>query len=298
MKASFVIATYNRADDLQRCLDSVLKQENCEIEVIVVDDASKDETCEMVKSRYGNGVQLISRETNCGSIRNRNHGAKLATGDVLFLIDDDTEFPGINTVGETIAEFDDPRVGAVAIPYLQDGMLHHAGPLCLDYDRYVVASYVGCACAVRRSTFLSLGGYEEFFHHGVEEDDFCIRMINEGMFCIIGKVSEPMVHYESTVRNLFNWDYYPRRSSILYIWKNCPLAYLVPNLAMTTIRGGIHCFKVKRVRGNIRGLWDGYASILKSMVGKGCRRKPVRSDIYRLALKLRKNPVLLTQINQ
>ncbi|VGO21673.1 glycosyltransferase family 2 protein [Pontiella sulfatireligans] len=47
MKASFVIVTYNRAGDLQRCLDSVLKQEDCETEVIIVDDASKDETCEV-----------------------------------------------------------------------------------------------------------------------------------------------------------------------------------------------------------------------------------------------------------
>lgn len=297
MKVSFVIATYNRAHDLERCLDSILLQQNCELEIIVVDDASSDGTCALLKEKYGGRIHLIERNVNCGSIRNRNHGAQLAKGDVLFLIDDDTELPGPFTARETLDEFDDQCVGAVAIPYMQNGVLHHAAPASENH-RFVLASYVGCACAVRRSVFLAHDGYEEFFHHGVEEDDFCIRMMDAGMFCVVGKVSVPMVHHESPARNLYNWDYYPRRSSILYIWKNCPAMYLIPNLFLTTIRGIFHCFRVKRFHGNLRGLIDGYGGILLSMLGKGCKRSPVRREVYRLALNLRKHPVRLNEVKR
>ncbi len=49
MKASIVIATYNRAEDLGRCLDSVLVQQNCDIEIIVVNDASTDSTQSLIE---------------------------------------------------------------------------------------------------------------------------------------------------------------------------------------------------------------------------------------------------------
>jgi len=94
MKASFVITAYNRVDGLERCLDSILNQDGCDTEIIVVDDASGDRTCSMVRKKYGSHVRLIVRDVNCGSVKNRNYGAQLAEGDVLFLVDDDTEFPG------------------------------------------------------------------------------------------------------------------------------------------------------------------------------------------------------------
>lgn len=301
-KASFVIATYNRADELERCIDSILIQENCDFEILVIDDASKDRTCELVRSKYltrkpfANLVRYFVRDFNCGSVKNRNYGASLAHGDVLFLVDDDTEFPGKKTVCEVMREFENPRVSAVAIPYFQDGKLCHDEP-GLSGDRFVRASYVGCACAVRRTTFLEHGGYEEFFHHQVEEDDLCIRMLNDGMVCLVGRVSEPMVHHQSPKRNFFNWDFYGRRNSLLYIWKNCPTVYVVPNLILTTLRGVQHCFKVHRFKGNLLGLIAGYQMIVRSAVGKGCKREPVRKEVYDLTLRLRKGVMSFSQMD-
>lgn len=297
MKASFVIATYNRADDLERCLDSILLQKGCEVEIIVIDDASTDRTCAMLKQKYASRVHLIARELNRGSIKNRNYGASQATGEILFLIDDDTELPGVDTAAEVVGEFSDPRVGAVAIPYVQDGELRQSAPSAsADDGAFVAASYIGCACAVRRDTFMALGGYDEFFHHQVEEDDFCIRMLDHGKVCKIARVSEPMQHYESPVRNFQKWDYYGRRNSLLYIWKNAPAIYLWPNLLVTTVRGVGHAFHIRRFRGNFRGMLDGYGTILKSLCGRGSWRRPVRKAVYDCALKLRKGVFSMAEL--
>ncbi len=291
MTASFVIATYNRMDDLDRCLASVLKQEGCDIEVIVIDDASPDGTLEMIERKYGSAVQVVARETNCGSIKNRNYGAGIAKGDVLFLIDDDVELPGVHTAREVLEHFQSPEVGAVGIPYLQHGEAFHAAPECAqDGEVYVFASYVGCASAVRRETFLELGGYETFFHHQVEEDDFCLRMLEQGKFVVLGKVSEPMQHYESPQRNFYKWDYYGRRNSLLYVYKNCPAGYVLPNLLATTVNGLIHAIRIKRFKGNLAGLAAGWGGIWSSMRGNGLKRKAVSKEVYRLSRSLRNGP--------
>lgn len=293
MKASIVIATYNRADDLERCLDSLLTQQGCEMEVIIVDDASQDRTVELVQTKYAAVARLEISPVNRGSIKNRNYGASLATGDILLLIDDDTEFMEPHTLAEVMREFSDERVGAVGIPYNQYGEMKHAKP---GEGAYALSSYIGCASAVRRTTFEHLGGYEPFFRHGAEEDDFCARMLAAGWAVKVADVTTPMEHYESPMRDYQKWDYTGRRSSILFIWKNCPALYIIPNLLITTARGVRHAFRVRRFRGNLSGLVSGYAGILLSLVGKGCERHPLSKRIYKLILRLRKSPLPLDEV--
>ncbi len=288
-KASFVVSTYNRAPDLELCIDSILAQRcHSPIEILIIDDASTDHTVEMVRKKYGNLVKLICRETNFGSIRNRNYGVNLSTGDIVFIVDDDSELPGIHTVEEVLREFDDLRLGAVAIPFIQDGNLINGHPQGNNgCDIFIVASFIGCACAVRRNTFLELGGFDEFFHHQVEENDFCIRLLESGKVCAIARVSEPMRHFESPVRSFKKWDFYGRRNSLLYIWKNCPTAYLLPNLAINTFRGLLHSFKKNRYLWNVKGIFNGYEIIFSSFFKSNQLRRPVRKSVYSIVRQMR-----------
>ena len=292
MRASFIITTFNRIDELERCIDSIFRQHYEEIEVIVIDDASSDSTSDRVSQKYGKNVKLVRKLEHCGSIKNRNYGVTLATGDILFLIDDDVEIPGNNTVREVMDEFIDDLVGAVGIPFFENEILEQSGDSDLNVpDGYLISSYIGCCCAVRKSTFLSLGGYDEFFYHMVEENDFCLRMLNEGQVCKIAKISVPMIHYQSPKRNFFIWDYYGKRNSLLYVWKNAPGLYLIPNLIITSLRGIAHGIKVQRIYNNLRGVIGGYLAILQSITGKGCKRNPVQLNVYKRVLALRKSPV-------
>lgn len=288
MKASVVIATYNRRNDLDRCLASILKQEGCEYDVLVVDDASPDDTVEFVEAKYGDRVRMITMPANHGSIHNRNFGAREADGEILFLLDDDIEFVGTDTLKEVLEEFSAPEVGAIGIPYFEHGELKHGSPgEERDSPRYVSASYVGCCSAVRRNLFVEVGGYEVFFHHAVEEDDLCLRLLEKGYFTILGKVSNPIIHYESPRRNFFRWDFYGRRNTLLHVYKNCPGIYLLPNLAMTSFNGLRHAFRIKRFSGNLHGLLNGWVNIFVAPLRKKIERNPVRREVYALARKLR-----------
>ncbi len=89
---SIVIPTFRRRDLLRGCLASCLEQEYPPHEIIVVDDASPDDTAAMVRSEFP-GVLLLRLEHNSGPATARNRGVAAASGDVIVFTDDDCLLP-------------------------------------------------------------------------------------------------------------------------------------------------------------------------------------------------------------
>lgn len=87
MRVSVVIPSYNRAQRLPAAIDSVLRQGLPEMEVIVVDDGSVDDTRAVVE-RYGDRVRYV-HQPNAGVGAARNTGIRHATGDVVAFLDSD-----------------------------------------------------------------------------------------------------------------------------------------------------------------------------------------------------------------
>jgi GT2 family glycosyltransferase len=90
---SVVIPTYNRLEMLQRVLDALDGQEDAPaLEVIVIDDGSKDDTAKVIGERAAAGsTRLLFRsQPNGGPGTARNHGVSLATGRFVVFIGDDT----------------------------------------------------------------------------------------------------------------------------------------------------------------------------------------------------------------
>jgi glycosyltransferase involved in cell wall biosynthesis len=87
---SVVIPTYNRARSITRAIDSVLTQTFQDIELIVVDDGSQDDTAEVL-TRYGDRLCLI-RQENRGVSAARNKGIRAAHGNWIAFLDSDDEW--------------------------------------------------------------------------------------------------------------------------------------------------------------------------------------------------------------
>lgn len=90
VKISIVIPIYNAEDHLQRCVDSVLNQTEKNIEIILVDDGSKDNSIEICKNYLNQDkrVQLIHQE-NSGVSAARNRGIEQACGEYIGFVDSD-----------------------------------------------------------------------------------------------------------------------------------------------------------------------------------------------------------------
>jgi len=87
---SVVIPTYNRAEVLERALDSVGRQTLPPLEVLIVDDGSEDSTSRIVTERYP-GYELL-RQSNRGVSAARNRGIRAARGDWIAFLDSDDEW--------------------------------------------------------------------------------------------------------------------------------------------------------------------------------------------------------------
>jgi glycosyltransferase involved in cell wall biosynthesis len=94
-QVSVVVPTLNRAGMLRQALCSALDQEDVELEVIVVDDGSTDETPEMLGQLGDERIRVIRHPRPEGVARARNAGIESATGEwIAFLDDDDLWAPG------------------------------------------------------------------------------------------------------------------------------------------------------------------------------------------------------------
>lgn len=89
MKISVVVPAYNSERSINRCLDSLLRQRGAEIEIIVINDGSTDNT-EQLLIEYGNRIKFRTIE-NGGVANARNQGLKLAEGDFVMFVDSDDE---------------------------------------------------------------------------------------------------------------------------------------------------------------------------------------------------------------
>lgn len=91
-RASFsvVISTYNRAHLVSRAIKSVLSQEYSNLEIIVVDDASSDNTAEVIHENFPK-IRYIRQESNQGPGPARDRGIREASNQWVVILDDDDE---------------------------------------------------------------------------------------------------------------------------------------------------------------------------------------------------------------
>jgi len=289
IKASIIIVTCNRRDELERALWSCVGQHG-HPEILVMDDGSTDGTDEMVRLTFPS-IRFIHDTIPRGCIVQRNRAARLATGDYLFSIDDDAEFSSPTIVGETLDDFDhSPSIGAVAIPYTEGP--GHDFEFQRAPDRsclWIGAQFVGTAYAVNRQRFLDLGGFDESLVHQGEERDFCLRLLQAGYHIRLGN-GPPIRHYRSDKRDLQKMAYYGRRNDLLFSWRNIPFPQVIWRLGGTTLLGLIHGCRSRAFGPTLRGISSGYLQI-----AAGFKRHPVRRAAYRRYRRLLSNgPELLS----
>ncbi len=193
---SVVILNWNGKDFLRECLISFRVVRKPSHEIIVVDNASTDDSVEMVKKKFP-WVRIIARKTNEGFAGGNNIGWRAARGRyVLFLNNDTVVTP--NFLSPLVATLDqDPAIGCVqpemrvmknkllldtAGSYLTPtGFLYHFGyrkPFrLLQYrkSRYIFSAKGACML-IPKLVLQKIGGFDEDFFIFFEETDLCHRI--------------------------------------------------------------------------------------------------------------------------
>lgn len=215
IQTSLVIPVFNKAEFTFQCIRSLLGEIDFnETEVIVVDNASTDET-PRVLSHFSDFVRVIRNKDNQGFVDACNQGAAVACGKYLVFLNNDTEVLAgwLRHLVETIES--DPAVGAVGSMFLypdgrvqeagalvwQDGQAHHYGwggsPDDRRFNFAREADYCSAASLlIRTDLFQRLGGFDRRFAPAYYEDvDICFGVRSLG-FKVIYQPMSRIVHYE------------------------------------------------------------------------------------------------------
>ena len=117
---SAIVPTHNRAALLARAIRSIQGQTFPHLEIIVVDDASQDNTREVVESFNDPRIRYIRHDANRGGSAARNTGIRAATGDFIAFLDDDDEWEPNKTEEQLKVIQDHDAVTCTSIPTPKD----------------------------------------------------------------------------------------------------------------------------------------------------------------------------------
>jgi len=165
---SVIIPTKNSSRTLERCLESIKKQSYKNIELIIVDNNSTDNTKEIAK-KYTDKVFNLGPERST----QRNFGAKQAKGEYLLIHDSDIFF-NINSIKECVELSEWKRCDAVILPEKSIGVGFWAKVKAFERSFYVGNDYMEGIRFFRKDKFLLIGGYDENLYAG-EDWDLTIR---------------------------------------------------------------------------------------------------------------------------
>jgi O-antigen biosynthesis protein len=204
-RVSVVVCSYNGAETLTECLNSLLKLDYLDYEVILVDDGSTDNTRE-IAAKFPE-VRYVHQK-NMGLSYARNVGAELATGSIVAYTDSDC-VADPHWLLYLAQAMQDPSIDAVGGPNISPPSdrwtakcvaAAPGGPSHVMFDDQRAEHVPGCNMAFRRDKLLALGGFDHQFRQAGDDVDICWRFIDAGMS--IGYAPAALVwhHRRNTVR--------------------------------------------------------------------------------------------------
>lgn len=272
MYISIIIPNYNGRNYISACLDSLFKQSLIPFEIIVVDNASKDESLKIVE-RYKD-VRLIKLDKNYGFSKAVNKGIKAAKGDYVVLLNNDTEVDKdwllelVNCIEKDDKIF---SCSSKMLRYHERDKIDDAGDeyniLGWAYKRGDGASiekynsnepvFSSCAGAAiyRKKVFEEIGYFDENFFAYMEDVDVSYRAKIKGyknVYC-----SRAIVYHIGSATSGSKYNSFKvrlaARNNIYVVYKNMPFIQLVINLPFLLLG-----FLIKGVFFGLKGFGKDY----------------------------------------
>ncbi|MGH2567405.1 MAG: glycosyltransferase family 2 protein, partial [Bacteroidota bacterium] len=183
-RISIIIPVRNREAELSECLRPLFSVSPSPRDVIVVDDASTDDTAATAERL---GAKVVRLTTNHDPNFCRNRGAEEATGDILLFLDSDVVVQP-STLQQIVESFQhrtiDAIVGLYTVHHRHSNVASQYKNLWIRYS-YLTSNHemdwiFGAVAAIRKEVFWNAGGFDKtlFMKHGGEDLELGKRMTN------------------------------------------------------------------------------------------------------------------------
>lgn len=209
---SVIIVTWNSEKWIKRCLDSILATSgDLQIEIIVVDNFSKDKTLEILKP-YSSQIKLVQNSSNLGYARGCNQGLKMAQGNYVLLLNPDTEIkenslkkmldfmektPDVGALGPRLVDFEgEIQPSCRRFPNYKFLLWELSGlsrlfPKSKTFGAWKMGDFdfkstkeveqpMGSALLIREKVIDQIGLMDEIFFLFYNDVDFCYRIKRAG----------------------------------------------------------------------------------------------------------------------
>lgn len=231
---SVIIPNYNGRELLEKNLPSIVSaskvRKNCIKEIIVVDDASQDESIKTIKTLFSE-VRIIKHKVNRGFSYAINTGSRSAKGNLLALLNSDVSVAE-NFLISVIPHFENEEVFAVSLHEkgygwskgkFEEGFITHA-PGAESKTTHATFWVSGGSGVVRKLPFMALGGMDEklFSPFYWEDVDLSYRAMKRGFALLWEPESKVLHEHEATTKRVpsrFRQRIH-ERNQLLFIWKN------------------------------------------------------------------------------
>jgi len=231
---SVLIVNYNSGVYAVDCIRSLLQQQSLALEVIVVDNASQDNSIELLNEAFGKKITLIKSKENLGFGRANNLAASKATGEYLLLLNPDTIISGPHDMSELIQflevhpeagmvgpAIEEPRKGKDVLPRYR-----YPASRKLKYTNTFknlpgeIAWILGACMLIKRGFYEEIAGFDpDYFLYG-EDADICLRIRQHGYqigYCDSVKIMHESGASEIGADSLDKW--LRKKRGIFLFWK-------------------------------------------------------------------------------
>ncbi len=251
---SIIIPTRNKSNKTIRCIESIFKNKYKNVEIIVVDNNSEDNTVDNIKKKYANNkkLKLIEKKINFGASEGRNKGARKAKGEYLLFLDSDNVIH--NKMIQYLVDFLEKRsdcgmVGPLMLfkenkrkIWLYFADLNHftsqafyKGTNEIDkkqYDEVIRVGHLPNCFMVYKKDFRKVNGFDEKYFIMYEEADFAekIKKLNKKIYIYSKAITYHDVPLNRKIKlGLKSKEraYLTARNRVYYMKKNASLPQLI-----------------------------------------------------------------------
>ncbi len=216
VKIFTIIATYNGAEWIEKCIESLLSS-SIKTEVIIVDNASTDNTLDLIKKKF-ESVIILKQEENLRFGKANNVGLSFALkneADYVFLLNQDAYIEENSLEKLVKISQENPDFGILSPFHLnwEGTLLEHyfekfiGGNVNL-YSDYILKKQLNklykipfvnaAAWLIPKNILKIVGGFDPIFHHYGEDNNFCQRITYHGFK--IGVVPNTFIFHDSKIR--------------------------------------------------------------------------------------------------
>ena len=197
---TIIVPTYNVADYIENAIDSLLYQTYTNLEIIIVDDCSTDDTLKIIKNKYSknNKIKIFENKKNLGSAFTRNIGIQQAKGKYIALLDADDYYVKDKIEKQVHLMEANPEIG-VCSSFLQCfGLQNNIIEFSVNHSDIKDNQLLGCPVAQPATMFRTsiLRKYDLYYNENfrlAQDYELFVRMLELNIQFIT--IPEPLVYY-------------------------------------------------------------------------------------------------------